>query len=85
MQSIMAIYKLIKQYNSNHLILNNMITGTKTQFFTDVKIDIRAGMPLGKKTDYKIKKVGYDIYRHYYDSHEKDCQVGVERTKRIIY
>jgi hypothetical protein len=51
--------------------------GTKTQFFTDVKMPIKAGMQFGTK-NYKIKTIGYKIYRQYFDTKEKDCQVGVE-------
>ena len=57
--------------------------GTKTQFFTDVKIPVMAGMQFGT-ANYKIKKIGYDVYRHYFDSPEKDWQVGSERVKRIL-
>lgn len=57
--------------------------GTKTQFFTDVKMPVMAGMQFGT-TNNKIKKIGYDVYRHYFDSPEKDWQVGSERVKRIL-
>ena len=64
-----------------------MIQGTKTNIFTDVKLPVHAGMKYqnGKITDYKIKKVGHEIYRHYFDTEEKDCQVGSEKIKRVIY
>lgn len=63
-----------------------MLQGQKTRFFTDVKIPVEAGMKFsnGKITDYKIRKVGYEIFRHYYDTAEKDWQVGSERIKRVI-
>lgn len=60
-----------------------MIQGTKTKYYSDVKMPIMAGMPFGKN-DYKIKKVGYEIFRHYFDNQIKDCQVGSERIKRVI-
>jgi hypothetical protein len=61
-----------------------MITGIKTKFYTDVKIDVCAGMAFNNPNIYKIQKIGYDIFRHYFDSKEKDCQVGAERIKRVI-
>jgi hypothetical protein len=60
-----------------------MIQGIKTKYYSDVKMPIIAGMPFGSK-DYKLKKVGYEIFRHYFDTIQKDCQVGSERIKRII-
>lgn len=60
-----------------------MLQGTKTQFYTDVKIPVKAGMQFGT-TNYKIRKIGTDIYRHYFDTAEKDCQVGSERIKRTL-
>jgi hypothetical protein len=61
-----------------------MIQGTKTKIYTDVKIPVLAGMQFGTN-NYKIRKIGYDIFRHYFDTKEKDCQVGSERIKRVIH
>ena len=58
--------------------------GTKTKIYNDVKIPVLAGMQFGTK-NYKIKKIGYDVFRHYFDTKEKDCQVGSERIKRVIH
>jgi hypothetical protein len=60
-----------------------MIQGTKTKIYNDVKIPVLAGMQFGTN-NYKIRKIGYDIFRHYFDTKEKDCQVGSERIKRVI-
>jgi hypothetical protein len=60
-----------------------MIIGQRTQIYTDVKTDIKAGMQFGTK-NYKIKIVGFEIVRLYYDNKYKDCQVGSERIKRVI-
>ena len=60
-----------------------MIQGTKSKFFTDVKSPVMAGMEFGS-TNYKIKKIGYDIIRIYYDSIEKDLTIGQERIKRVL-
>ncbi len=57
--------------------------GIKTKYHTDVKIDVKAGMQFGTK-DYKIRKIGYDVFRHYFDNANKDCQVGSERIKRVL-
>jgi len=57
--------------------------GISTPYYTDVKIPVRAGMKFGT-TDNKIRTIGYDIYRHYFDSPQKDWQVGSERIKRIL-
>ncbi len=59
-----------------------------TQFFTDVKSPIMAGMQFcytkGKTNNNKMKQVGYDVVRIYYDSAEKDCVVGEKRLKRVF-
>ena len=60
-----------------------MIQGAKTNFYTDVKIDIIAGMQFGTEKN-KMRKIGYDVFRHYFDSAEKDCQVGSEKIKRVL-
>lgn len=57
--------------------------GVKTNHFTDVKMPVKAGMPFFGG-DYKIKRIGYDVYRHYYDNNNKDLQVGSERIKRVL-
>lgn len=59
------------------------MNGIKTNYFTDVKIPVFAGMPFGNANN-KIKKIGFDIFRLYYDSEVKDCQVGSERLKRVL-
>lgn len=61
-----------------------MIQGTKTKIYNDVKIPVLAGMQFGT-SNYKIRKIGYDIFRHYFDTKQKDCQVGSERIKRVIH
>ena len=61
-----------------------MTQGTKTKIYNDVKIPVLAGMQFGTN-NYKIRKIGYDIFRHYFDTKEKDCQVGSERIKRVIH
>lgn len=61
-----------------------MIQGIRTAHYTDVKMPIIAGMQFGTK-DNKLKKVGYDIFRHYFDTPQKDYQVGSERKKRVFY
>lgn len=59
-----------------------------TKFFTDVKSPIMAGMQFcytkGETKNNKIKQVGYDVVRIYYDSVEKDCVVGEKRFKRVF-
>ena len=60
-----------------------MITGQRTEFYTDVKTDVKAGMQFGTN-NYKIKVVGFEIVRLYYDNQNKDFQVGSERIKRTI-
>lgn len=60
-----------------------MVEGTQTKFYIDKKMPIKAGMPFGKK-DYKIRTIGYEVIRQYFDSKEKDYQVGRQRIKRVI-
>lgn len=60
-----------------------MIIGIKTKYYNDVKIDVVAGMEFGTK-NYKMKKIGYDVFRHYFDNSNKDWQVGSERIKRVL-
>ena len=61
------------------------LEGLATKFYIDVKLPIKAGMPLGQTgKDYKMKVVGHEVFRQYFDSPAKDCQVGRQRIKRII-
>lgn len=53
--------------------------GIKTNFFIDVKTDIKAG-----KQFSKIKKIGYKVTRLYYDNDVMDYQVGSEEIRRVI-
>lgn len=59
------------------------LEGTKTEFFTDVKVSIIAGMEFGTK-NYKLRTIGYDVFRQYFDTKEKDMQIGRQRIKRVI-
>ena len=60
-----------------------MIQGIKTEFYNDVKMAIFAGMDFKTKNN-KMRKVGYEIIRHYFDNEIKDWQVGSEKIKRVI-
>jgi hypothetical protein len=53
--------------------------GTATPYYIDVKTPVVAA-----KAQQKLKKIGYEVVRLYFDSSEKDCQVGSERIKRVI-
>jgi hypothetical protein len=68
--------------SKTELTQNTMLQGTKTAIYTDVKIPVYAGMQFGT-TNYKIRKVGYEVIRQYFDTIEKDWQVGSERIKRV--
>ena len=57
--------------------------GKKTDIYTDVRIPVKAGMQFGSD-DYKIRIIGYDVFRHYFDTKQKDMQVGSERIKRYL-
>jgi hypothetical protein len=57
--------------------------GIKTEFFTDVKMPIVAGMQFGTKNN-TLRIVGYEIFRQYFDTAQKDWQVGVEVIERKI-
>jgi hypothetical protein len=57
--------------------------GIKTKYYTDVKLDICAGMQFGTN-NYKMRKIGYEVIRQYFDTKEKDFQVGREKIKRVI-
>ena len=59
------------------------LKGLKTKFYIDVKVPVRAGMGCGREK-YKIKTIGYDVFRQYFDTKEKDMQVGRQRIKRFI-
>lgn len=63
-----------------------MLQGTKTEFFTDVKLPVKAGMQFqnGKIVNAKIKTIGYEVYRHYFDNANKDWQVGSEKIERKL-
>lgn len=60
-----------------------VLEGLKTKFHVDVKVPVRAGMEFSTK-NYKIRTIGYDVYRQYFDTKEKDMQVGKQRIKRVI-
>jgi len=65
------------------------ITGTKkekTNFFKDVKTPIIAGMEYlnGKIINSKMRKIGYELNRLYFDNAQKDCNIGIEKMGRII-
>jgi hypothetical protein len=59
------------------------LIGTQTQFYTDVKIPVMAGMQFGTN-NYKMRKIGHDVFRHYFDNDQKDFQVGSVRIKRTL-
>jgi hypothetical protein len=83
----LILYKLVNRprtyRGAKHQKHDNNMKGIKTEFFTDVKMPIVAGMEFGTK-NYKMKTVGYEIYRQYFDSEDKDLQVGVEIIERKI-
>lgn len=60
-----------------------MLQGQKTKYYSDVTMPVFAGMEFRTK-NYKMRKVGYEVFRHYYDNEYKDWQVGSERIKRVI-
>lgn len=60
-----------------------MLQGQKSIFYTDIKMPIKAGMKFGTN-DYKIKKVGFEVIRQYFDTEQRDWQIGSERIKRVI-
>jgi hypothetical protein len=60
-----------------------MFQGQKTAHHEDVKIPVYAGMDFLTKNN-KMRRVGYEVFRHYYDTPAKDWQVGSERIKRVI-
>jgi len=59
------------------------IQGVKTNIFKDIKLPVNAGMQFGTK-NYKIRKIGYEVFRHYFDTVEMDCQVGSQKIKRVL-
>lgn len=54
----------------------------KTKYYIDVERPIEAGMRFGSK-DYKMRVVGHRVTRLYFDTKEKDCQVGFKFIKFI--
>lgn len=60
-----------------------VVEGLKTKFHKDVRVPIRAGMEFGSK-NYKIRTIGYEVFRQYFDTKEMDMQVGRQRVKRVI-
>jgi hypothetical protein len=59
------------------------VEGKASQFYTDVKSPVIAGMQFNTK-NYKMRRIGYDILRIYFDNADKDCTIGQQRIKRII-
>jgi hypothetical protein len=60
-----------------------IVEGVKTKIYKDVRVPIRAGMEFGTK-NYKIRTIGYEVFRQYFDTKEMDMQVGRQRIKRVI-
>lgn len=60
------------------------MVGKRTNIYTDVKSDVVAGMQFGKDGTNKMRVVGFDIVRLYYDSRDKDYLVGEEKIKREL-
>ena len=65
-----------------------MVQGIKSKFYTDVKTPVIAGMQFcygkGVIKNNKLKQVGYDLVRIYFDTIEKDCTIGQEKIKRVF-
>ena len=57
--------------------------GQVTEYYQEVKMPIIAGMEFGT-SNYKLRKVGHDVVRLYFDTTEMDCQVGCQRMKRVL-
>jgi hypothetical protein len=67
----------------NYTQAKGIVEGLKTKFIKDVKISIKAGMEFETK-NYKIRTIGYEVFRLYYDTKEMDMQVGRQKIKRVI-
>jgi hypothetical protein len=65
-----------------------MIEGAKSNFYTDVKTLIIAGMEFcykkGETKNNKCMQIGYDLVRIYFDSKDKDLTIGQQRIKRVF-
>ena len=59
------------------------IEGVKTAYYKDVKVAVCAGMQFNTG-DYKIRKIGYDVFRQYFDTKDMDYQVGVSKIKKVF-
>ena len=72
--------------SKNYFCHIEMIQKQKTPFFVDVKTPIMAGMEMmnGETVNYKIRKIGCEVSRIYFDTAEKDCTIGIEIIKRMI-
>ena len=57
-----------------------------TNFYTDIKTAIYAnGVMINGEVIYtKMKKVGFDVTRIYFDTPAKDCVINETRIKRVI-
>jgi hypothetical protein len=58
----------------------------ESKFYIDVKSPIVAGMeftyPGTQKT--KLREIGFDVVRIYFDSPDKDWVIGQKRLKRVF-
>lgn len=69
------------------------VFGKSSKFYTDVKSIMRAGMEFdyrgGTKDKVKyspvIKNVGHKIVRIYFETKEKDCTIGEQVIKTVLY
>jgi len=75
-------------YTLLYVVVFNLKSNIMTEFYTDVFTHINAGMEFmyskGGTKSNKIKKIGYDIVRIFYDTKEKDCVVGQIILKRVF-
>lgn len=61
-----------------------MLVGVRTKYYNEVKEPVIAGMQFGTNNT-KMRKIGYDVFRHYYATAEKDGYIiGYERIERVL-
>lgn len=63
----------------------NVNYGTVTDFYTETKTPIMAGMQTDGIGGNKLRKVGHHVVRTYFDTPKKDCFVGGRTIKKVFY
>ena len=80
-----AVNKSWAQYGpSSSFFIKGHLSATETPSKSSSTNCLRSLSILIHPKNYKIRTIGYDVFRLYFDTSEKDMQVGRQLIKRIL-